>query len=710
VEQSKPISTSKWDRNDTLETWDFHRAWSALQEAYGVARFEWNLIAFACGIALYFWLPFEPGSVGVGLLLGSLATLLILCQIFWNLNVIFLTITFCLVGIVNGIWHTNAVSSPILPAYHKSYMVEGWIEKSARSKNMEQIYIRVDQIEGLGLGQTPKRVRVRLKPGVFNPGDAVRVKAVLNQPPIPAIAGGYDPARRAFFQQIGGYGFAVGTPEIIELRLQSSSTRMKRRLVRFRYAMSSHIQARAPPATAGLQATLLTGDRSAIPENQENALRDAGLAHLLAISGLHMGLLAGGAYYFASLLFAMIGPWARRYDMRKWAALIGALFATGYLLLSGASVSTQRAFIMAIIVFAAIMLDRRAVSMRSVAVAAAITLLLHPENLLNAGFHMSFAATAALVAVYRFWADRRDIYKENFRRTGIVQRFWRGFLGLSVTSFVAGTATAGFAALHFHRVAKYGFAGNLAAMPVFTFLAMPAGFLAVLLMPFGLDAYCLKIMGAGLDYILRVSVWISEKEGAIAYLKGANSTVISIFGFGFALLCLGPKPVRLLGASLAILSFGMWANIVKPDMRVSQDGRVAFWDQSGEVLLVDRSRADTFGRLQFLEKSGIPTARIEKFTDSTVPCDALGCRYKLKGKTISVLYEPEGVLDACADSDLVILTQRIAGPVAKWRCNALLVDTRNLSKNGALDVAVHNGKITLTTANPAQRQARPWGG
>jgi len=333
--------------------------------------------------------------------------------------------------------------------------------------------------------------------------------------------------------------------------------------------MSSHIQARAPPDTAGLQAALLTGDRSAIPEQQEESLRDAGLAHLLAISGLHMGLLAGGAYSVASLLLAMIGPWARRYDMRKVAAVIGALFATGYLLLSGASVSTQRAFIMAMIVFAAVIFDRRAVSMRSVAVAAAIVLLMHPESLLGAGFQMSFAATAALVAVYRYFADRRD-FSTYSGPPGLVRRSWRGFSGLSITSLVAGTATAGFAALHFHRFAKLGFFGNLAAMPVFTFIAMPAGFIAVLMIPLGLDRPFLNLMGWALEYVLMVSDWVSSRSGAVSYIKGANGSVIAIFGLGFTILCLGPKTMRVMGAIAILLSTGMWMQISPPDMRISR--------------------------------------------------------------------------------------------------------------------------------------------
>ncbi|NNC36019.1 MAG: DUF4131 domain-containing protein [Hyphomonadaceae bacterium] len=710
MDQLNQTSTLSWTETENTTVSGMLKIWSHVQTAFDQARFEWNLVAFAVGIAIYFWFSFEPSAAFAFSGLCFSIIVFLICRFYWQWAFILMPGSFALLGIALGVLHTQSVARPILPEYHKSYLVEGWIEKTATSKSMQQIYVRVDQIADLAPSKTPKRVRIRLKPGDFKAGDTVQVRAVLNQPPDPAIAGGYDPARRAFFEQIGGYGFAVGVPEVIDFHPRSVVNILRVRLVKFRYAMSQHIQARAPPRTSGLQAALLTGDRSAIPEEQERYLRDAGLAHLLAISGMHMGLLAGGAYYLATLFFAMIGPWARRYDMRKCAAVIGMLFATGYLLLSGASVSTQRAYIMAMIVFTAIILDRRAVSMRSVAVAAAITLLLHPENLLNAGFQMSFSATAALVAVYRYWADRSDRYNEGYRSNTILNRLWKGFVGLSMTSFVAGTATAGFAALQFHRVARYGFVGNLAAMPMFTFLAMPAGFLAVLVIPIGLDVYLLKIMGLGLDYILNVSKWVSEREGALLYLKGANSAVIGVFGLGFVFLCLGPKFIRLLGIGLTVISIAMWANLTKPDMRISQEGRVALWDESGNVLLVDRTRGDGFGRTQFLERSGFPTAPMAKFTSSTVPCDAVGCRFNIEGKSIAVLYEPEGVLESCLDSDLVVLIQRRLGPVAKWVCDVPVVDTRALVAHGALDVAIENGEIIMSVANPNKRKARPWGG
>jgi competence protein ComEC len=364
---------------------------------------------------------------------------------------------------------------------------------------------------------------------------------------------------------------------------------------------------------------------------------------------------------------------------------------------------------MALIVFAAIIFDRRAVSMRSVAVAAALVLVLHPESLLGAGFQMSFAATAALVAVYRYWADRRDF--SNYQGPpGIFRRFWRGFTGLSVTSIVAGSATAGFAALHFHRFAKLGFIGNLAAMPVFTFLVMPAGFIAVLLIPLGMDGPFLKIMGLGLDYVLTVSDWVSARKGAVSYIKGANGTVTAVFGLGFVALCLGPKFVRVAGIAAIALAALMWANLSPPDMRISDQARIAYWQEDGDnILRVDSLRADGFGRRQFIEKSGVDGVELKPFEDTVAQCDHLACRIELKGKTVSVVSEPQGVMEACGDSDVVILTQRIAGPVARWKCDVTLVDADTFLEHGALDVSIDNGDVELKPANPPRRKARPWG-
>lgn len=674
------------------------------------ARFEWCLVAFGIGIVAYFGWRTEPELLWAVVICSVLYISLFLVRSRPITHEFILLALFLAAGFTRAVHHTRSVEAPILMKMDRTYSFTGWIEDIQSSGKLQHFYIRVQTMERRTPAQTPKRVRVRVKPYGFKPGDSVQLKAVLSAPPVPAIVGGYDSARAAYYKQIGGYGFAISRAKTAELGELPTGERAKRQLVKFRYALSRRIQARAPPRTAGLQAALLTGDRSGIPPQQSTALRRAGLAHLLAISGLHMGLLAGGAYFLASLFLASIGPLARRYDMRKWAAVVGIIIATIYLLISGASVSTQRAFIMAVIVFIAVIAGRRAVSMRSVALAAAITLMLHPESLLSAGFQMSFSATAALVAVYRSWADRREFTGSFNGRGNILQRTWNGFIGISVTSFVAGAATGGFAALHFHRFARLGFIANLLAMPMFTMVVMPAGFLAVLVMPLGFDKYPLWVMGVGLDYVLAVATWVSEMKWALLYIKGANAVVISIFALGFIFLCLGPKNIRFAGVATIVLSCILWAGIERPDMRISAEARIAFWDpDSVNILRVDRMRGDGFGRDRFTEQAGLRTAKRRAYTDIDNLCDMLACRINLKGKIISIVVEPEGVAEACTDSNLVILTTREAGPRVKRRCAVPIIDAFGLAQSGAQDIYVAQEGLVIRKANPKTRKSRPWG-
>jgi len=704
------IKHARINRINTLQIRSFFAKFrgesSVFVRSLSRARFEWCLVAFGAGVAAYFGWSVEPNLLPAFAISLILYALLFVVRTRPATRELILLALFLSAGFTRAVHHTQSAEAPILPEFRRAYTFTGWIEDIQSSGKLQHFYVRVQSAERLKPEQTPKRVRVRIKPYGFKPGDSVRFKALMAAPPGPAIVGGYDSARAAYYKRIGGYGFAISKPQTVELDKLPIGQRAKRKLVKFRYALSRRIQARAPPRTAGLQAALLTGDRSGIPPEQSDALRHAGLAHLLAISGLHMGLLAGGAYFMASLFFASIGPLARRYDMRKWAAVVGIIVATTYLLISGASVSTQRAFIMAVIVFIAVIFDRRAVSMRSVALAAALTLMLHPESLLSAGFQMSFSATAALVAVYRNWADHREFTP----RGNILQRIWNGFIGISVTSFVAGLATGGFAALHFHRFARLGFIANLLAMPVFTMVVMPAGFLAVLLIPFGLDKAPLWVMGTGLDYVVAVATWVSSMKWALVYIKGANAAVISLFSLGFICLCLGPNKVRAVGAAAILLSCIFWAGIDRPDMRISAEARIAFWDPDEvDVLRVDRKRGDGFGRARFVEQAGLKTAEKRSYMDSESLCDMLGCRINIKGKIISIVHEPEGVAKACADSDLVILTAREAGPRARRACKTPLIDVLILTKSGAQDVYIKKGGLEVRTANPKKRRARPWG-
>ena len=668
--------------------------------------FDWGVAAFAVGIALYFAVPFEPSIVGLVVMCAVMALGVILSDRFIvRLYPFVFAIFLIALGMGRASWHTQTAATAKLADYERVYDVTGWVEAVERSRNGYRWRLRVDKIDGLSPEQTPKRVRVRTKLEGFVAGDAVTVLTVMTPPPGPVVPNGYDPARRAYYEQMGGYGFAIRAPEAAVIEDMSGAEKIKRVVVRFRYRLADHIRQTAPSETAGLQAALLTGVRTYIPPEQTESLRVAGLAHVLAISGMHMGLLAGGSFWLATLILAMISPLSRRYDVRKPAAIIGALAATGYLILSGASVATQRAYIMAIIVFLAVILDRRAFSMRSVMVAALVTLMFHPEALISVGFQMSFAAVAALVVVYREWQDKHGYVP----RLGVWQKIKSNFAALTVTSFVAGTATSGFAVLHFNRIARYSLIGNILAMPLFTFLVMPAALATLIALPFGLEHWPLIVMGKGLSGMLIIAERVASWPGAMWYVQAAPPWVIGVFGFGFLLITLGEKLRRYLGFGLAVICFVLWSQTPRPDMRISDTGQVAFWDESGKVLYVGRKGSDRYGRSQFMQMGGEPDGAIEHYQDELADCDNLACRFTVKQQQISVVNHPSEIAEECNHSDIVVLTQRAAGPVAKRHCKASLFDVKRFAREGAQDVYFKKEETVFVPANSEARRRRPWG-
>ena len=669
-------------------------------------HFELFVIAFAIGIALYFTSPFEPPlrpivffmvlATGIGTLLIRLKpSSLIVAALIWA----------ALFGFLRGSWHTAETNRHRLPAQEYSYDVTGWIKAVEKSGPRLRWQVKVKQMEGRRSIRAPEIIRVTTFDRSMRAGDFVRFSARLSAPPGPAIPGGYDPGFRAFFQKVGGYGYMVSKPERLDVDKAGFRQLISRRITQIRYGMAKRIMEQAPDETAGLQTALLTGIRSWVPEDQTLALRAGGLAHILAISGLHMGLVAGGFYALALFILVRIGRLARRSDIRKPAAILGIIAASLYLVLSGASVATQRAYIMAVIVFLAMVLDRQAISIRSVAVAGMITLCLHPESLVMPGFQMSFSAVTALVVVYRAW-DKRRVY------TGprnLLKRFWDGLKALTMTSFVAGTATSGFAVLHFNRIASFSLIGNLAAMPIFTFWVMPLAIVVYLLMPFGLEAAPLWLMGQGLDVILVISEWVEGLPGAIQYLPSGPAWLVAIFGLAFTALCLGQNKLRL--GSIGVMCACSFILISRPEpqIRIADSGAIALWQNvdGQSKLYVDRQNTDRYGRQQFIEAMGLNDVETEAFNGSLAQCDQIGCVLNLQGRSIRILHNLEEIDEDCENVDLVIVPKRQLGARARRFCQARIIDSQDINLRGAHSVYIGGDGIKVKTAHQDYAK-RPW--
>lgn len=660
----------------------------------------WTPAALGAGAALYFSLSVEPAPLVLPVLcvLAACSALIALVVRGHTVGLYLCVLTAALsCGFALAQQRTHALAPPQLPALERAVTVTGWIEAVERSGSRPRLLIRVAELQGAP--DPPKRIRLRAGLGEFRPGAAITVRAVLNPPPGPSAPGGYDPARAAWFESIALTGFAISALEPAHIGDRDAAARW---LAGLRWQLAERIRAQTGPRTGGIAAALLTGDRSGVDPEDAEALRVSGLGHILAISGLHMALFAGGVYMVARLVLASIEPYARAHDPRKPAALIALLAASFYLALSGAAVSTQRAWVMAVVVLIGVMLDRRAFSMRSLAIAALFVIILAPESVVQAGFQMSFAAVAALIAVYESW---RQIRPEPLAAPGLFTRLGQQMSGLTVTSLVAGAATGAFAAFHFQRMAAYGLLANLAAMPIFTFWVMPAGAVALVLTPFGLEGFALGVIDVGLKLVLAIAHWTSGLAGAGVSVIAAPGWVVGLYAMGFTLSTLGLGLVRLTGLVLGVAALVAWLVQAPPDIMISEDGVVIAEFDGASAYQASNTRRSRFDTRVFLQRAGQGQTPV---VAAGLACDPRGCAGLTQdGILISITQFHEALAEDCAYADVVVFL----GEASAWRkrrCEALLLDDEVRANLGGAEVFVRPGEALTFRAARDQARNRPW--
>jgi len=565
--------------------------------------------------------------------------------------------------------------------------VTGWLERVDRSgSGRHRLYIR-DADSGC-------RVRVIASLGTARLGDSIAVRAVLERPPRAAVPGAYDSRRPLYFQRIVRTGYAISA---VGAGPPITGDGGWRWLARLRGHIADRIRSSMSERNGGVAAALLTGDRSGIPGPAAETLRQSGLGHVLAISGLHMALVAGGVFFAARFLSVLVIPWSRRGNTAWPAAMIALLAATAYLFVSGAGIPTQRAYVMTATALGAVLLGRRVLSMHTLAIAMLIVLLRQPESALGAGFQMSFAAAGALIGVAEILRERR--VDDPLRRN---TRWLAPLAGISMTSLIAGSATAGFAAFHFHRTARYGMIANILAMPVFSFLVMPAGLIALALMPLGLDGPGLAVMSFGLDVVFAIAERVVALPGAVGSIHAAPGWVLGAYATSFLFLVAGRGRWRSLALAGMLLAFVGWWNRDAPDLFVAEGGSLVYRDSEG--WLSSERRRDRFARRVFLERQGAATVETAQRH-----CDAEGCRYQLERLVLIVTDTASALQEDCRRADVIIARTDVPDWLER-RCAARLIDATRLSALGSHLFWIERGEIVRERSVDQQtrRRAFPW--
>ncbi len=654
-------------------------------------------VLLAIGIGCYFALPREPLAPEWTALATGVAVLLLLT---WrappDLTPVLIAPALVGAGLMIAGQRAHHVAAPVLD-YRYFGPVEGRIVKIDRAQS-DALRLTLDQVvlENLPAERTPARIRFTLhgQQGFITPEPGLRVMttAHLSPPPAPSEPGGFDFRRLAWFERLGAVGY-TRVPVLTAAAATDGAAGLH--IHRLRMQISTAVQAQMPGDRGGFAAAILTGDRSGIPQVRMEELRRSNLAHLLAISGLHMGLLTGFVFGLLRLLLALIPPLALRLPIRKIAAL-GALGAGGfYLLLSGGNVATERAYIMVAVMLTAVLLDRRAISLRSVAMAATLILLLRPEALVQAGFQMSFAATIALVAVFRWLSTERAWLN------GVPRWAWPA-ISVVLCSVVAGVATAPVAAASFNRLAEYGLIANLLAVPLMGLVVMPSAVLAALLTPFGLQGLGLAVMGPAIDWILRVSAGVSALDGAVLPVVQPAPWVLPVMALGALWLIIWQGLARWAGISVIALAAWNWAETPRPLLLIAPEGAiVGLIGPDGRML--SRARGGSFAAAAWLRADGDSADQGTAFARSGADPRTAVTHLRANGLDVVHLAGQRGLAlleDVCVAERIVVTSQ--PAPEGQYPCR--LITPRDLRQSGAL--AINAGGRTRSVQEISGR--RPW--
>jgi competence protein ComEC len=456
------------------------------------------------------------------------------------------------------------------------------------------------ELETAGHAGLPPKVRVNLDTVQYKPdlevGSIILLRARLMPPAGPALPGGYDFARRAWFSGVGATGTALGDVTVF----QRSATRAS--LADTRHQLTDHIIAKLPFGAGPMGAALLIGGQGAISADDAQAMRDSGMAHLLSVSGLHVTAIVGGAFLIISSILALF-PWiALRFSVPLTAAMGSAIVAIGYTLLTGSEIPTIRSCVAALVILLALALGRDALSLRLVAAGSLFILLFWPEALAGPSFQLSFAAVASIIVLHdlSWMRSLRSAPEASF-----VMRSARGILSLLLTGFVIEMALAPIALFHFHKTGLYGALANVIAIPLTTFFIMPLEALGLLADLVSLGTPFWWAAGQGVFVLIGMAHEVQSMPGAVAMLPSMPIWAFAAMIAGLIWAGIFRTKWRALGIVPFVI--GALAMVVssRPDVLITGDGKhLALVNGQGRLAIL-RDRAGDYVRSALAETAGV---------------------------------------------------------------------------------------------------------
>ncbi|NQZ13934.1 MAG: ComEC/Rec2 family competence protein [Alphaproteobacteria bacterium] len=666
----------------------------------------------AIGIGGYFGLKVEPPlSVGVSALLAAVGALLFAHkspqdrEIITPRKLILWALALIVLGFFAVQIRTHVVATPLLVKALGPVDVIGTVERVEKQDTGSRIVLSDLIVERLEPEMTPRKVRLKLrKDGGIQSGQRIKVLAKLNPPSSPVSPSAFDFQRYAYFKGIGAVGFIYNTPEIIEPAAGGSYFWAKVR-ERLSERIDQHLNGKREGAIA---TALMTGQRGAIEKDDIQAMRDAGLAHLLAISGMHVGMIVGVLFFFSRLIMASVPKLALHYPIKKYAAIFALIGALIYTLIVGATIPTQRALMMSGLVLFAIVVDRTAISMRLVALAAVVVLLFAPESLVSVSFQMSFAAVVALVAFYE-WL--KPYWTRFYSKAGFVRRASLYFSGVVLTTVIAGFSTGFFALYHFQTFALYGTIANVIAVPITAFVVMPSLLLSFLLMPIGLEGLSLDLASWAISWILASAHWVAGMDGSVTRVSSWPLWPFIIIVICLWIMCVWQGWLKSVALAVSLIMLSIISVYKQPIIQISSDyNLIGFKDVQGDIF-VSSGRSERYTADNWRRRNGQSSDSKRTFPKDgqivggfPLLCDDHGCRGEIEGLKISYAKDQKAVNEDCTWADLLLSPD----PVNKRLCNSrFIIDRFDVWREGAHAIWVNGDDIKIKT-DANVRGKRPW--
>ena len=662
----------------------------------GFDRGPWLAVAFACGIALWFVLPAPAhwlSAIFGGLLLAVGAVAL------WRGrdDRYALLLACCSLGLLvsagtSVIWARSAlIGAPAIDRAASGLFTARVLQRIEQPAEQRVRLVLATREPGTGRAI---KVRVNLPQAAdrvaLSEGAVIRARLRLMPPAPPMLPGGYDFARTAWFGGLAATGSVQG-----DVVLLGHSAAAAAPLASLQRRLADHVRGQLSGSPGAIAAAFASGDRGAIAPADEQAMRDSGLTHLLSISGLHVSAVVAAGYFLALRLLAL-WPWlAVRVRIPLLAAALGAAAGLGYTLLTGAEVPTVRSCLGALLVLGALALGRDPLSLRMVAVAGFLVLLLWPEALAGPSFQMSFAAVTAIVALHQSAPVRRFLAP---REEGWLAGTARHLALLLLAGVVIEITLMPIVMFHFHRAGAYGALANVVAIPLVTFVSMPLIALALVFDLFGAGGPMWWLAGKSLDLLLAIARFTADLPGSVRLMPQMGGWAFALFVAGGLWIGLWQGRVRAWGLLPVALATMLFLRTPLPDLLVTGDGRQVGITGGGQLLVLRDSRSD-FTRENLMELAGVTAAPVPLAQWPGARCSRDFCSVTLNraGREWRLLLgrnkdqvEERALAAACERADIVVAERWLP---QSCRPRWLKADRDYLQQSGGLAITLADGGI-----------------